>query len=173
MARIEATPNPAILIWARQTAGMSVEVAAQKAQVKAEQISSWEGGTASPTIPQLGNLAAVYHRPLAAFCLPEAPPKFQVRHGFRRLSLDNTATDKSPALVYEIRKAYDRREWTLDLMADIEESLQRKATRRMPERRDFLFAAGGPGGHREMAGGLQHVAPALGAGLQAAGAGGL
>jgi len=51
--------------------------------------------------------------------------------------------------------------------------LQRKATRRMPERRDFLFAEGGPGGDREMAGGLQHAASALGAGLQAAGAGGL
>jgi len=43
----------------------------------------------------------------------------------------------------------------------------------MPERRDFLFAEGGPGGDREMAGGLQHAASALGAGLQAAGAGGL
>src|SRR5271169_2151724 len=49
--------------------------------------------------------------------------------------------------------------------------LQRKATRRMPERRDFLFAERGTGGDREVAGGVQHAASALGAGLQAAGAG--
>lgn len=122
MPRVEATPNPAILIWGRQTAGMAVEVAAQKAQVKPAQILSWEAGTARPTIAQLRNLAAVYHRPLAAFYLPEAPPTFQVMHDFRRLSSDSATADKSPALVYEIRKAYDRREWALDLMADIEES---------------------------------------------------
>jgi hypothetical protein len=48
-----------------------------------------------------------------------------------------------------------------------------EAAGRMPERRDFLFAEGGPGGDREMAGGLQHAASALGAGLQAAGTGGM
>src|ERR1700679_1926774 len=46
--------------------------------------------------------------------------------------------------------------------------LQREDTRRMPERRDFLFAEGGPGGDREMAGGLAHASFALGAGLYAA-----
>jgi len=67
-------------------------------------------------------LAAIYHRPLAAFYLSEAPPKFQVMHDFRRLSAELSPADNSPTLVYEIRKAYDRREWALDLMADIEES---------------------------------------------------
>ena len=51
--------------------------------------------------------------------------------------------------------------------------LQREVTGRVPERRDFLFAEGGAGRHREMAGDVQHAASALGAGLQAARPGGL
>ena len=43
----------------------------------------------------------------------------------------------------------------------------------MLEWRDFLFAEGGAGGDREMEGDVQHAASTLGAGLQAAGAGGL
>jgi hypothetical protein len=51
--------------------------------------------------------------------------------------------------------------------------LQRKVARRVPERRDFLFAERGTGGNREMARGVQHAATALGAGLQTAGASGV
>ena len=51
--------------------------------------------------------------------------------------------------------------------------LQRKIAGRAPERRDFLFLEGGTGGHREVAGALQHAAAPLVAGLQAPGAGGL
>ncbi len=51
--------------------------------------------------------------------------------------------------------------------------LQRKAAGRMLERRDLLLAEGGPDRDREMAHGVQHDAAALGAGLQAAGPGGL
>jgi Zn-dependent peptidase ImmA (M78 family) len=122
MNRIEATPTPTVLIWARKTAGMAVEVAAHKAIVKVEQLSSWENGTARPSIPQLRKLASIYHRPLATFYLPEPPIRFQVMHDFRRLSTENLPPESSPKLAYEIRRAYDRREWTLELMEDIDES---------------------------------------------------
>ncbi len=69
MKRVEATPTPVVLVWARKTAGMSVDVAAQKADVKPEQLSSWEAGATCPSIPQLRKLATVYRRPLAAFYL--------------------------------------------------------------------------------------------------------
>src|SRR5208283_5204079 len=42
----------------------------------------------------------------------------------------------------------------------------------MPERRNLLLAEGGPGGNRAMEDTLQHATAALGAGLQATGAGG-
>jgi Zn-dependent peptidase ImmA (M78 family)/transcriptional regulator with XRE-family HTH domain len=122
MNRIEATPTPAVLTWARKTAGMGIEVAAHKAGVKVGQLSSWEDGIARPSLPQLRKLASIYHRPLAVFYLPEPPVRFQVMHDFRRFSTKNLPAESSPKLAYEIRKAYDRREWALELMQDIDES---------------------------------------------------
>lgn len=122
MTRVEATPTPSVLIWARKTAGMSVDVAAKRAAVKVEQLLAWEDGTARPTIPQLRKLASIFHRPLAVFYLPEPPTRFQVMHDFRRLSNENTPPESSPKLAYEIRRAFDRREWTLELMEDMDET---------------------------------------------------
>jgi Zn-dependent peptidase ImmA (M78 family) len=122
MNRIEATPTPAVLTWARKTAGMGIEVAAHKAGVKVGQLSSWEDGTARPSLPQLRKLASIYHRPLAVFYLPEPPIRYQVMHDFRRLSTETHSVDSSPRLAYEIRRAYDRREWALELMKEIGES---------------------------------------------------
>ena len=122
MKRIEATPTPAVLVWARKTAGMSPDVAAQKAAVKVDQLLEWEGGTSRPSIPQLRKLATVYRRPLAAFYLSEAPTRFQVMHDFRRLSNDAASYENSPKLAYEVRRAFDRREWALELIQGLDES---------------------------------------------------
>lgn len=100
---------------------MSVSAAAQKAKVKGEQLAEWELGTARPSIPQLRKLATIYRRPLAAFYLPEPPRRFQVMHDFRRPSAQSLAPEDSPKLAFEIRKAYDRREWALELMEEIGE----------------------------------------------------
>lgn len=123
MNRVESTPNPAVLIWARKTAGMSLEVAAQKAAVKVENLASWEAGTKRPSIPQLRKLASIYRRPLAAFYLSEPPLRFQMMHDFRRLSRESLSVESSPKLAFEIRRAYDRREWALELLEDADESV--------------------------------------------------
>lgn len=115
-------PNPPMLVWARQTAGMSTDLAAHKAKVKPDQLSSWESGSTRPSLPQLRKLASVYRRPLAAFYLPEPPRRFEVMHDFRRLAERNVAPENSPRLTFEIRKAYDRREWALELMSELDES---------------------------------------------------
>jgi Zn-dependent peptidase ImmA (M78 family) len=133
MTRVEATLTPSVLIWARKTAGMSVEVASQRAGVKVEQLVSWEDGATRPSIPQLRKLASLFHRPLAVFYLPEPPKRFQVMHDFRRLSNETLPPENSPKLAYEIRRAFDRREWTLELMEDMDESppaFQANATNR-------------------------------------------
>jgi len=91
MKRIEATPTPSVLVWAREKAGLSVDSAAKKAGVKPEQLTGWETGTDRPSIPQLRKLATVYRRPLAAFYLPEAPTRFEVMHDFRRFSSKETS----------------------------------------------------------------------------------
>ncbi|MCB2178138.1 MAG: XRE family transcriptional regulator [Actinomycetales bacterium] len=62
--------NPAVLEWARTTAGLDPETAARRVGVKASRVAEWEGGDVLPTIKQLRSLAAVYQRPLAALLLP-------------------------------------------------------------------------------------------------------
>lgn len=120
--RIEATPTPAILTWAREKAGMSLEVAAQKTGIKPAQLTEWEDGFSRPSISQLRKLATLYRRPLAAFYLDAAPPRFEVMHDFRRLSTDDAAYSHSPRIAYEIRRAFDRREWALELLEGVGES---------------------------------------------------
>lgn len=101
---------------------MSLEIAARKAAVKPEQLSDWEAGTSRPSIPQLRKLATIYRRPLAAFYLSEAPPRFLVMHDFRLLSAGDTPYENSPKLAYEVRRAFDRREWALELLQSLDEA---------------------------------------------------
>lgn len=121
MKSLEATPTPAVLVWARETAGMSLSLAAQKSKVKPELLAEWEAGTSRPSIAQLRKLSTLYRRPLAVFYLPEPPRRFQVMHDFRRPNAQELAIEDSPKLAFEIRRAYDRREWALDLMEEIGE----------------------------------------------------
>lgn len=121
MRSLEATPTPAVLGWARETAGMSLSLAAQKAKIKPELLAEWEAGTLRPSIAQLRRLANLYRRPLAVFYLPEPPRRFQVMHDFRRPHRHELALEDSPKLAFEIRRAYDRREWALELMEEIGE----------------------------------------------------
>jgi len=116
MARIEATPTPSVLAWARDSAGMSLGVAAHKIGVSLDQLSAWEAGITRPSIPQLRKIAAAYRRPLASFYLPEPPKRFEVMHDFRRMAKSGAAPQRTPKLAYEIRRAYDRREWALELV---------------------------------------------------------
>jgi len=86
MARgIPALIQPALLIWARQSAGIALEEAARKAHVDVEVVSEWEEGEALPSIPQLRKLGEIYKRPLAVFFLSEPPQGFDPQREFRRL----------------------------------------------------------------------------------------
>lgn len=119
MPRSEANPNPALLVWARESAGLSIEAAAKKVDIISERLSAWESGHQRPTFAQLRKLAEIYKRPLASFYLQEPPSRFQAMHDFRRVA-DYGGTPPSPELTLEIRKAHDRREWALGLFRDIE-----------------------------------------------------
>lgn len=113
---------------------MSQELAAQKAAIKVDQLSDWEAGISRPSIPQLRKLATIYRRPLAAFYLSEPPMRFDVMHDFRRLSSDDASYENSPKLAYEVRRAFDRREWALELLLGLDETSPRfTATARLGE----------------------------------------
>ncbi|EOG1933966.1 XRE family transcriptional regulator [Providencia stuartii] len=68
-----SSPNPKMLIWAREQAGLSLQDAAKKLGLKVSRLSDFESGEKVPTSNQLNNIAKIYHRPLISFYL-EKPP---------------------------------------------------------------------------------------------------
>lgn len=119
--RVEALVKPELLIWARQSAGFTLQEAARRAEVKSAKLEEWERGETRPTIPQLRALARVYKRPLAVFYLPEPPRDFLPLRDYRRLPGEPLA-EQSPALRFGIRNAHFRREAALDLYQEMGET---------------------------------------------------
>jgi len=118
MAHVEALANPALMVWARESASFTQEAVAKKIGVKVDRIRAWEAGDERPSVAQLRNFAAATKRPLAVFYLSEPPRTFDALHDFRAAAgLIPTTT---PGLAFEVRKAYDRREWALELMSDLQ-----------------------------------------------------
>jgi Zn-dependent peptidase ImmA (M78 family)/DNA-binding XRE family transcriptional regulator len=120
MAHVEALANPKLLVWARESASLTEEAVARRIGVKAERIRAWESGQERPSVAQLRNFAAATKRPLAVFYLAEPPHTFDALHDFRAGTGAEAPAVASPDLAFEIRKAYDRREWALELMSDLQ-----------------------------------------------------
>jgi len=69
--------EPAVLTWARESIGMSIDAVAKKIKgITINTMKEWEKKDAAvkPTFAQIEKLSKVYKRPLSAFLLP-APPK--------------------------------------------------------------------------------------------------
>jgi transcriptional regulator with XRE-family HTH domain len=80
--------NPQILIWARETAGLSRDEAARKLMTgpKAiERLTALEAGEFEPTRPMLLKMAEKYRRPLIAFYLAKPPQPSRKGRDFRTL----------------------------------------------------------------------------------------
>nr|VFK17487.1 MAG: protein of unknown function (DUF955) [Candidatus Kentron sp. LFY] len=83
--------NPQILIWARETAGFSVEQAAGKLQLTdtktttaAQKLLAYEGGK-PPSRALLARMAKQYRRPLLVFYMPSPPRKADRGEDYRTL----------------------------------------------------------------------------------------
>src|SRR5258705_9744938 len=96
--------TPVLLVWARETIGLSISEAANKANVKYEVLEEWERGEQRPTIPQLRKLGEVYKRPLSVFFLSAPPKGFDPQREFRRLP-GVTPENESPELRLALRTA--------------------------------------------------------------------
>jgi Zn-dependent peptidase ImmA (M78 family)/transcriptional regulator with XRE-family HTH domain len=107
-----------VLLWARTSAGFSLEQAAKKIGVSPTSLQSWERAEKPPTITQLRNAAAAYRRPLAVLLLPSTPKDFQPLRDFRRLPSagEQTQPPRSPELNAEFRRAMSQREVFLELL---------------------------------------------------------
>jgi Zn-dependent peptidase ImmA (M78 family) len=111
--------EPALLVWARNAAGLPLEQAAAKAGVKVEKLVAWETGSERPTVVQLRKLGGIYKRPLAVFFLPAPPKGWGTMRDFRKLP-DAEARAQSPELRLAIREAWERRSVAIELAADLE-----------------------------------------------------
>jgi len=109
-----------ILRWARERAGFNREVIARKIHVSPEAIEDWEEGRSYPSIAQLRKLAHSYMRPIGLFFLSEPPEDPENIKDFRRIP-DTEAEFISPALRFEMRLAWERRQEALELMSDLDE----------------------------------------------------
>ena len=104
--------NPEILVWARETAGLTLEGAATKVGIRdaygiaaVDRLAALERGENEPTRPVLVKMAQHYRRPLLAFYLAEPPPQGARGADFRRLSVPRRAETEAliDALVRNVR----------------------------------------------------------------------
>jgi len=65
--------NPALLTWARESAGYEVEDIADHLKKPVDAIHAWEDGSDAPTYRQLQKFANKVKRPVAALFLPKVP----------------------------------------------------------------------------------------------------
>jgi Zn-dependent peptidase ImmA (M78 family)/transcriptional regulator with XRE-family HTH domain len=114
-----ALVEAAVLKWARESAGYSVDEAAKKLQAKPEKIEFWESGDKLPSIAKVRDMSAVYRRPIHLFFLDRPPVDPPVPHDFRRLPA-NGVTRYEPALRFQVRDAYERRQVAIDLAAELD-----------------------------------------------------
>ena len=104
--------NPAIMVWARETAGLTQEEAARKLGFRdsskssaVEKLARIERGQKEPSRPQLINMAGRYRRPLLAFYLSKPPQTGKRGVDFRTLPQSSDAAKEAllDALVRGIR----------------------------------------------------------------------
>lgn len=119
-ASIPALVKPAVLRWARETAGLTTIAAARKINVPDDRVALWEAGDVRPTIAQLRKAATVYNRALGVFFLSEPPADFDTLRDFRR-HVGAGAGEWSPGLHAEYRRAHRQRDNALELF-ELEES---------------------------------------------------
>jgi Zn-dependent peptidase ImmA (M78 family) len=94
--------NPAILQWARETAGLDLETAADKIDLRAtrrasgpERLAALEAGEDEPSRPLLLRMVKHYHRPLLTFYLAQPPRKGDRGQDFRTLPEGSSREDEA------------------------------------------------------------------------------
>jgi len=117
--------NPTILAWARESAGLSLDEAAERVGLSAasaeksgaEKLAELERGDRFPTPGQLLRFSAVYHRPLVAFYMRRPPSKGERGEDFRSLAANSSPREAAllDALLRDIRA---RQEMVKSLLED-------------------------------------------------------
>jgi Zn-dependent peptidase ImmA (M78 family) len=120
-------PTPQILVWARETAGLSVEDAATKLQIGsargrtgAERIAAIEAGEAAVSRSLLLRMAKTYRRPLLTFYLQQPPERGDLGEDFRAPA--NRRPDVEPLVDALVRDIMTRQSMVRALLEEDEET---------------------------------------------------
>lgn len=118
---------PQILVWARETAGLSVGDAAGKLGIHdaygvaaVDRLIAFEAGDKVPSRPLLLKMTKVYRRPLLAFYMSAPPRRGERGQDFRTLPEQNT--DAEPMVDALIRDIRARQSMVRAILADEEEA---------------------------------------------------
>ena len=122
--------NPRVLAWARETAGFTVEEAAEKLALgntervsAAEKLFALEAGQKAPTYSQLLKAASVYKRPLIAFYMANPPREEERSEDFRTVG---AAVSRREAGLLEalIRDVKARQQIVRSMLEDEDEAVR-------------------------------------------------
>lgn len=119
--------NPEIIVWARETAGLSPEDAARKLVLHdskkstgVEKLLAYENQQKEPSRTLLVKMAKLYRRPLLTFYLPEAPRIGDRGQDFRTLP-DGEGAEDNPLVDALIREIKARQSVIREVLVEEEE----------------------------------------------------
>ncbi|MEI7832311.1 MAG: XRE family transcriptional regulator [bacterium] len=110
--------NPALLTWARESGGYSVEELAEYLKRSPDTICAWERGEEAPTYNQLSHIANKLKRPLAAFFLPIVPKETPLPVDHRLMPRRGTG-EFAPATRIAFRAVLTQLRETRELLDDL------------------------------------------------------
>lgn len=119
--------NPAVLVWARESAGLTIEKAARSLALGGAKstpeaaLLQYEQGAKEVSRALLTKMAATYRRPLLVFYLPLPPAAAERGEDFRVVP-EEIRIESKGSLDALVRDIYVRKQIIKDLLADIEEA---------------------------------------------------
>lgn len=117
-------PNPEVIKWARETAGLSHEEAAQRLGMTGKRavatLKDYEEGSMQPSRARLLVMSKKYHRSYLTFFLKSPPKRVERGEDFRKLP-DAGPTDYSGVLDALVRDIFIRKELVKEALIETEE----------------------------------------------------
>ncbi|KTB93669.1 hypothetical protein AO069_15870 [Pseudomonas syringae pv. syringae PD2774] len=123
--------NPEVLVWARETAGLSREKAAKSLAIGGTRVSGenlirqYESGEKEVPRALLAKMANTYRRPLLVFYLPTPPPRAERGEDFRTLP-EELRIESNGSLDALVRDIYVRQDLVKSVLQDVEEAFVRE-----------------------------------------------
>lgn len=120
----EVDVNPAVLLWARTSLGLSLDQAAKELRESANRLEELERGKARPSYDLLLRMAGKYERPLGALLLYEVPQEKPLPKDFRTVSSKKRGEFDSRT-VKAVRRARALAHTAIELRKEADEPMPR------------------------------------------------